>query len=266
MVRFKQPSTSYLPTVAFHSYKGQVAFGEQRKEDLERFCELLNSTERPELREHLRELVKAWQESGPNLEKMMWGSHKHLHNYLGALCSRAIWMPTTGGRAMLFPSPDYNRLEELIGRERGVHREKPDGTWMFNPEAEAWKEFGYFTLNPHCEELAGPCVRCGNYYVKKRATQKVYCTRRCGNAATAVARNRKRLKDEHKDKMHRAASAIREWNALKTRAALDWKRWLKNREPDITEKFITRWANQQRLPRPKIDAQPQIDKIRTGRK
>jgi hypothetical protein len=264
MRRFKQPATPYLPTVVFDSYKGQVALGEQRKEDLERFCDLLNSAEQPELKENLRQLVQAWQESGPNLEKMMWGSHKHLRDYLGALCGRAFWMPTTGGRAMLFPNPDYKRLEGLIGQDR-VFRQKPDGTWMLNPEAEAWKEFGFFTLNPHCEELAGPCARCGNYYVKKRATQKVYCSRRCGNSATAVVRTRSRLKTEHKDKLNRAKSAIREWNALKAPSALDWKEWFGKRVPDVSPKFVTRWVNQNKLPRPKEQATARIGKL-TGRK
>jgi hypothetical protein len=264
MKRFKQPTTPYVPTVAFDTGTGTLAFGEQRKEDLERFCELLNSTERPQLREHLRELVKAWQESGPNLEQMMWGSHSHIRDYLSAPCSSAFWMPTTGGRAMLFPSADYYRLQGLIGRER-VFREEPDGAWKLNPEAEAWKEFGYFTLNPHCEELAGPCARCGNYYVKKRASQKVYCSRRCGNASTAVVRTRARLKAEHKEKLNLAKSAIREWNALAPRPALDWKQWFAKHVPDVSPKFVTRWINKNKLPRPKEHAAPRIGKL-TGRK
>ena len=48
------------------------------------------------------------------------------------------------------------------------------------------------TLNPEWHKLAGPCARCGRYYLKKRASQKVYCSRRCGNAATAIERTRER--------------------------------------------------------------------------
>ena len=259
MARFKQPSMPYLPTVAFeigtHRGTRHIALGEQRKEDLERFCELLNSAEQPELREHLRKLVKAWQESGPNLEKMTWESHEHLYDYLGTLCSRVFWMPTTGGRAMLYVIPNYNRLEELIGRER-VNREKPDGTWMLNPEAEAWAEFGFFTLNPHCEELAGPCARCGNYYVKKRASQKVYCSRSCGNAATAVIRTAAKVKAERDEKMIRAKALIRKWNTLKGRSGLVWKEWLRKQEPSITDKFVTRRVNMRELPKPKAGRKP----------
>ncbi len=245
----------YVRTVGFTSYEDQLALGEQGKEDLERFCGLLNSTEQQELREHLRELIKAWQESGPNLEKMMYGSHKHIRNYLMALCSGASWMPTAWGRALLFLNPDYGRLEELIGRER-VNRKKPEGGWMLNTEVEAWKEFGYFTLNPHCEKLAGPCARCGNYYVKKRASQKVYCSRRCGNASTAAVRTAAKLKAERKEKMVRAKALIREWNTLKGRSELVWKVWLREHEPSITDKFVTRRVNAGELPEPKAGRKP----------
>jgi hypothetical protein len=249
MKRSRRPAAPFPSTIAFDTYEGQVSLGEQSKADLERICELLNSAERPELREHLREPVKAWQESGPNLEKMMWGSHKHIRDCLWTLCSGAAWMPTTEGRAMLFPHPDYSRLEGLIGRER-VNKQKPDGEWMLNPEVEAWKEFGYFTLNPHCEELAGPCMRCGNYYVKKRASQKVYCSRRCGNAATAVARTSERLANERKDKLERAQAAIEKW--IRTKTQQGWKHWVANKT-GIDLRFLTRAVNERNLIPPKLE-------------
>ena len=249
MTRFKQPTMPYLPTVAFAFGEGGVALGEQRKEDLERFCELLNSTEQPELKEHLRQLVKAWQESGPNLIKMMDPMPLKAYESMESLFT-TMWSPTGSGRATLWVMPDDRQLERLFGGKE-IFKNEPDGTRKLIPEAEAWVEFGFFTLNPHCEELAGPCARCGNYYVKKRATQKVYCSRRCGQAATAVVRTGERLKAEHKDKIRRARAVIREWNTLKTRPALEWKVWLKKREPDITQKFVTRWANKNKLPKPK---------------
>jgi hypothetical protein len=239
----------YIPTVAYDRLKGRTVWGEQGKDDLRQFCDLLNSSEQPELKEHLRQLVEAWRESGPNLEKMMWESHKHLLDPLGVLWS-AHWIPTNSGRGTMYAMPDYGRLEKLIGRDR-VFREKPDGTWMLTPEVEAWKEFGFFTLNPHCEELAGPCARCGNYYIMKRASQKVYCSRQCGNAATAVVRTKERVTAERKKKMLRAKALIREWNTLKGRSGLVWKVWLSKRDPNITEKFVTRRVNTGELPQPK---------------
>jgi hypothetical protein len=257
-MRRKKPSSFLLlPSVG---HRGRIALvGDQSKEDLKSTCDALNSTQQPELRDNLRELVKAWQDSGPNLVKMMDGDHHRDWSTFLQVALRVHWIPTPEGRAELLVKPDYSQLARTIGRDC-VFQQEPDGQWTPKPKAEAWKLFLLFTLNPDCEKLAGPCARCGNYYVRKRATQKVYCTRGCGNAATAVARTRERLAAEHKDKMTRAMSAIREWNALKTRSALDWEKWLSEHVPDISPKFVTRWVNKNRLPRPKDGIK------RTGRK
>jgi hypothetical protein len=111
-----------------------------------------------------------------------------------------------------------------------------------------WCLFHLLTLNPQCEKLAGPCTRCGNYYVKKRASQKVYCSRRCGNAATAVVRTRKRLAAQREDKLQRAAEAARKWSS--SRSNLDWKVWVSRKESDITAKFLTRSVNRGALKSP----------------
>jgi len=258
MNRPKFPAMPDKPTFTVALDDGWLAYGEQRKENLEPFCELLNSTERPELKEPLRGLVKAWQDSGPNLTKMMSAANGLLHpeaiEYIENIFT-VLWNPTSGGRARLMVFPDYAQLEKLIGWER-IFTEKPDGTRTLKPEAEALEKFGFFTLNPHCEELAGPCARCGNYYVKKRATQKVYCSRRCGNASTAVVRTAAKVKAERDEKMVRAKALIRKWNALKGRSGFVWKVWLKEQEPSITDKFVTRRVNTGELREPKKGRKP----------
>ena len=105
------------------------------------------------------------------------------------------------------------------------------------PEQFAALLFHVGTLNPEWDKLAGPCARCGNYYIKKRASQDVYCSRRCGNAATAVTRTRERIKAEHDDKMNRAKAAIREWKRAKTQQ--DWKRWV-SQKTSIDIRFLSR--------------------------
>ncbi len=214
-------------------------------------CAVLNSRTRHELRFHLREWVGAWLTSGPNLKKMIRDTSLAEVDLLAlALAMRTMWGPTDGGQAELLFLPDYLSLETLLGKER-VWQDGPDGKRTLTPETEALTLFHLLTVIPDGAKVAGPCARCGNYYIKKRASQKVYCSRRCGQAATAVARTSERLKDEHKDKMKRARAVIKEWNSLKTRPSLEWKEWLKKREPDITEKFVTRWANKNELPQPK---------------
>jgi hypothetical protein len=121
---------------------------------------------------------------------------------------------------------------------------------------ESWVEFGFFTLNPYCEELAGPCKRCDNYYVKKRPNHDVYCSSRCGYAATAVARTAEKVKAEREQKKVRAKVLIRKWNTLKDRSGLVWKVWLKEHDPSITDKFVTRWVNMGELPEPKPGSKP----------
>jgi hypothetical protein len=255
MNRFKQPSTPFNPTVAFALGEGGVAVGEQTKEDLERFCELLNSTEQPELREHLRRYIQAWQESGPDLTAMMFEAMTQVAWDVLESSFTTLWNPTSGGRARLIVWFDHEQLAKCIGRER-VFTEKTGGTPVPKPEAVAFEQFAFFTLNPHCEELAGPCARCGNYYVKKRATQKVYCSRSCGNAATAVVRTAAKLKAEREQKTARAKALIREWNSLKDRSGLVWKVWLKKKDPSITDKFVTRRVNTGELTEPKAGRKP----------
>lgn len=248
MVGSKRTSKHKHPTVGFSG--NRFIWGELHKADLGRVCLLLNSSEFEfaEAKKHLRELVKAWQDSGPNLEKMTLGSHQDL---LLAMNMKGIftvqWMPSRGGRAMLFIHPDYELLATAMGRDR-VWRQRPDGVTEPTPEVQALIEFGNLTLNPHCEQLAGPCARCGNYYVKKRASQNVYCSRKCGNAATAVARTAERLKAERKDKLSHARAAMKRWKSAATRQ--DWKPWVE-KETGINSRFLTRAVTKGDLVPPK---------------
>jgi hypothetical protein len=251
----------YFPSVG---YGGRVAVGEQGKEDLASICDVLNSSQHRELRGRLRKLMTEWRSSGPNLQRMMAErENRPLFKAMSAaLCVK--WTPTNDGRAQFIVVSNYESLAKEFGDDR-ISQNGPSGEWEPTPEAESWVLFSLFLLNPECDQLAGPCGRCDRYYVKKRSSQKIYCSRRCGNAATAVARTSQRLKTEHKDKMQRASLAIREWNALKTRPAVDWKAWLHKRLPDVSSKFVTRWVNKGKLPRPKDDAQTKIRNKQIGR-
>ena len=225
------------------------------KQGVKQFCELLNSTEHPELKDRLRQLVKRWQESGPNLLKMMGIKTMDTDCALSHLFT-VTWMPVwQGRRAMLGVTLEETQLKRLCGGRR-ILTTKPDGRITTTPEAKSWVAFGYFTLNPYCEELAGPCARCGNYYVKKRRSQKVYCSRRCGSTATAIANTKAKRKAERKRKIIRAKALIQEWNTLKDRSGRVWKVWLKKQEPGITEKFVTRRVRLDELPKPKTGSKP----------
>jgi hypothetical protein len=122
-----------------------------------------------------------------------------------------------------------------------VHRSYRDYPHdIIDPHSFALWVFGNLIDNELNEKFRGPCARCGIYFPKKRATQNVYCSRRCGNAATAVARTRERIDEERNDKLLRAKGALREWRSAATKE--DWKHWVAKRAK-IDLRFITRAVN-----------------------
>lgn len=130
----------------------------------------------------------------------------------------------------------------------GVLKAVPKPPKESNPHSFTVWLFGHLVTNILCEKLAGPCSRCERYYIKKRASQTVYCSRRCGNAATALARTRERIEYERKDKLRRADGAIREWRKAKTQQ--DWKSWV-TQKTKIDPRFLTRAVHKGDLVPPK---------------
>ena len=179
----------------------------------------------------LRKLVQAWQSSGPDLsrfscdQRQMW---KDVDRYweAGRRLNPLLLLGAPGGGAG-------------IGQN---NRPEPD------PYNEALRLFIELLLNPECGKLAGPCPRCGNYYIRRSARNKVYCSRSCGTRATALAATRMRRDKEHADKLLRATEAAREWTIARTRK--EWKPWVSGRHPDISVKFLTRAVNQGELESP----------------
>jgi hypothetical protein len=120
-------------------------------------------------------------------------------------------------------------------------------------EGKAWTAWDFAILffvqlltNPEHDKVGGPCTRCGKYYVKKRASQKVYCSRICGNAATAVVRTRKKWDEERGERLKQADKAMRKWSRLKTTEP--FQDWAEQHYPALTKKFLTRAIHNQELP------------------
>lgn len=217
---------------------GRVGIGPSPIWRLERFVYALNGVLRPEevlgpeeavadqkrIREtpvYLRELVHFWQISGsgsvrPSSTHQFW---QEINEYFQKMPKRLI--PVPGGGATIW----WNS--------------RPD----MDPRGEALRWFVEFLINPDCRKLAGPCDRCGRYYIRKSARNKRYCSRSCGTKATAIAATKRARTAEHQRKLERARKAIREY--AKARTKVDWKHWvaLKEREEGITPKFLTRAVN-----------------------
>jgi hypothetical protein len=177
----------------------------------------------------LRKIVHAWWKSGPNLQKFRLANRKVSEDadlFWSRTPIQLFWGDS--GNAEFF----HTVLDE------------PGST----PYEEAIRFFLLLITNPYAHKLAGPCARCGNYYLKKRASQKIYCSRRCGNATTATVRTREQRIQNHADKLGRSGAAIQKW--MRTQTKLDWKLWVCRREPDITPKFLTRAVNRGELKPP----------------
>jgi hypothetical protein len=207
-------------------------------EDLEFICDVLNAKQRKEVTPELVRLVTAWQESGPNLQAMMAADFELWREVQDAW--EAKWLPTNTGGAMIALFPSLSASKMRLGRDG----EK-------TPEGEALLLFYTLTLGFWEKLCDRPCARCGKYYIKTRRDQKSYCGQRCGSLASAKASTRKRLDENHREKLERAKTAIQKWDASKIRPAADWKQWAHKREPDITPKWLTRAVNKNELQPPK---------------
>src|SRR6266704_4137757 len=134
---------------------------------LQSLCDVLNDAQKPEYRDAFRALVKRWLDAG-SLKQMV-------ANDPGLwLDVSEAWKPyftpiETGAAWSVTPIPSQTKLPST-------------------PEKWAIRHFALLTLNPLRDKLRGPCPRCQSYYIRKRET-KVYCSKSCGNAASASRSN-----------------------------------------------------------------------------
>jgi hypothetical protein len=196
----------------------------------------------------LIQLVQAWQQA-PSAKP---NRFERIEREAGA--------PVPALLKMRFPPgcPDWNEIQKRL-----QGRLAPSGTGAYpvvDYVAEkgkpwtAWdiaiQHFIWLITNPERHKFAGPCERCDHYYVMKRASQKVYCSRTCGNAATAVARTREKWDKGRDKRLKRAKRAMERWSGLKT--AEPFQAWAERqrRYKGLTKKFLTRAINSGELPEP----------------
>ena len=175
-------------------------------------------------RTRLRQLIEAWKESGPNVEKML-QQNPELARHVQQQW-KAFLVPTNLGGAFLAFSPTTQNIA------------------LHQGEAAALHIFMNFLIHPRWDRLGGPCARCGIYYLKKTERQKVYCSKTCGRHTTAAAATRKALERSKKAKLQCAEEAIKSWE--KGPRQQPWKEFVSER-CCLTLKFLTRAVNQQKL-------------------
>lgn len=99
-------------------------------------------------------------------------------------------------------------------------------------------------LNPERERLGAPCPNCGNWYIKKTLRKSVFCSRPCADRKKLTTKRAK----AHKRKLERVISAMNNYATRPRKwAALNWKQWVMQAEPDVTANFITHAINKREI-------------------
>jgi hypothetical protein len=178
----------------------------------------------------LTKLVEAWLRVDRNADRL-WESDRWIAAGLERMTAR---ISTKGGQL---------KLEWPCVKHSGIPTEAE------RHENFAFEHFVNLLLNPQSDRLAGPCARCRRFYVKKTAAQKVYCSRRCDQAAGAVAATTKRNEEARAGKLQLARTTVREWSRVKT--PIEWKTWVVKREPLLSKTFLTQSVNRGELEAPK---------------
>ena len=168
-----------------------------------------------EFRAEFRRLIQLWQESGPNLGKML-AANRDLAARIDHGGTRLVASTSGRGQLLWMGPPDLDPLS-------------------FKDQALA--QFVDFVVNPHCEMLGGPCDKCNEFYEKKTKRQKRYCSQGCRSAATALPAMQRKRKEEHETKIIIAKQAIQTY-ASRPRTE-DWKSWV-SRKSNISKKWLTR--------------------------
>jgi hypothetical protein len=165
----------------------------------------------------LRKLVGAWQQSGPDLNRLQQQEP-------------TVWANV--GQYFKTHPP------RLVSRTSGKAGLMLDGFPGITPHEEALRFFVMLITNSEWDKLAGPCLRCGQYYIRRTRRNKCYCSRSCGTSATAIAATRKRRARDQQEKLRNVERLAGRWASAHTKK--DWVSWVLERTHDITRNWITR--------------------------
>jgi hypothetical protein len=175
------------------------------------------------MEQELRRLVEKWAASGPNLRKLFRQEPELVHRTKDGT---TIFYATRSGRGHLDWSPLTQR----------PHPSEFEST-PISPRDEALKHFMILISNPEWTLLAGPCKRCGDYFLKKTARKRVYCSKTCGATATAVPSITRKRQQERAAKIANAQERIDRYQF--TKSWPDWKRWVAS-----DTQFTLHWLSQ----------------------
>jgi hypothetical protein len=224
--------------------------------------------------EHLRNWVKKWQASGPNMGRFVRDNPELWESLVRHSRDNPPYvLPQRDGDGVVIAWPlpavvrnagsyaaQQARVAQAIkngarltaaaaARIRARAEEVLQGKSTPSPSPEAFFLFLSFLNNPLRKRLGGPCARCGRYFLRRtERNPKVYCSRLCGWRTTGRAAIEQQRQKDREDKLRRSAKAAQDWTTARTQ--LDWKQWVSKNEPDISGKFLTRAVNKGELKAP----------------
>jgi hypothetical protein len=177
------------------SNNGVSARGHTPEKQLQTLCDVLNDARQPERRDAFLALWKRWLAAG-SLKQMVADDRRLWRDVSEA------WNPCL--------------MYDGNGAAWGVSVTPSDSGVPATAEKWAIGDFALLMLNPMRDNLRGPCQRpsCQRYYIKKRET-KVYCSKRCGNAANATRSNAALDKAKREAKIQSAAKFWPQWTERK---------------------------------------------------
>lgn len=171
-----------------------------------------------EMRNELRRLVEEWQACGQSFAKMFRKDRER------GVAFQTGWAASFG--------PD--------GR---FHIQRDGLSLDTTPHGVALTVFAMLMNNTDRLLLGGPCDRCGRYFRKNRTNHKTYCGRDCAHLASATKSTKERLQREREEKLRQAKLRIAQWQALKRKPKVGWKKWIVAAVPGLSLTFLTRAVN-----------------------
>jgi hypothetical protein len=192
-------------------------------EILQSLCEILNTQDREHdgMRKMFRALVERWQVA-PSLKAMFDRDHRLSHEFHQAVKASVTPSAVNRGAYVAY---------YIVGPKDRPASYQPDAA-----RTEAVRNFVHLVLNPYWEKLAGPCARCGRYFVKSRSDHAKYCDGGCASSASAAVVMARLRRAQRDDQLERARAAAGEWAA--SASPLDWKEFVAQKL-GRTKKWVT---------------------------
>lgn len=97
----------------------------------------------------------------------------------------------------------------------------PTKTTTLSPQDQVLEYFMTLITNPLWETLGGPCRCCEDFYLKKTNRRRVYCSRKCSSAATAVPSVNRRRQMVQANKIRCAKTRYRRVEQSKAKTHLE---------------------------------------------